>query len=303
TYQTLDASVAVDVTAVVKRELAKDKPLTVDFKTLGGDPARGVVKELVVAYVHQGKPGIVRAKDFETLKWAETPTAPFYRQSFHIDELPERATIYVTPLGYFELYVNGQKVGDEVLAPAVSNYSKRSYYRTYDVASYLKKGVNSLGIWMGTGWYSPGLPGVKHESPVVRAQLELSGNGKEDLITTDTAWQTKPSERALLGEWRWGKFGGERVDARKLDTAWWDTQESTAGWTSVVKVDAADVPCTAQTCGGNVGFDVIKPRSVQRLDEDTVLVDFGTNLTGLMAMTFRDLNSGQKVSMYYGDLD
>ncbi|MCP4452310.1 MAG: hypothetical protein GY809_12680, partial [Planctomycetes bacterium] len=121
TYQTLDASVVVDVTAIVKQELAKNKPFEVHYKTLGGDPARGVVKELVVEYVREGKPGVMRAKDFETIKWDAVPTAPYYRQSFPIDDMPERATIYVAPLGYFELYINGQKIGDEVLAPAVSN--------------------------------------------------------------------------------------------------------------------------------------------------------------------------------------
>jgi len=305
-YQTLDASVAVDVTAIVKQELAKNKPLTVDFKTFGGDPARGIVKELVVEYIHEGKPGITRAKDFEALKWigtVEAPTSPFFRQSFRIDDMPERATIYVAPLGYFELYINGQKIGDEVLAPAVSNFSTRSYYRTYDVAGYLKKGVNSLGIWMGTGWYSPGLPGVKHKSPVVRAQLELSGNGIERTIATDTAWQTKPSARKLLGEWRWGKFGGEQLDARQIDKQWWRKAKTKTGWTQVVEVDVAEVPCTAQTCAGNVGFSVITPQSVERLDKDTILVDFGTNLTGMMNMTFRNLKPGQKISMYYGDLD
>ncbi|MCF7976208.1 MAG: family 78 glycoside hydrolase catalytic domain, partial [Phycisphaerae bacterium] len=303
TYQTLDASVAVDVTDIVKRELAQNKPLIVDFKTFGGDPARGVVKELVVEYSHEGKRGLTRAKDFETLSWAEVPTAPFYRRSFQMDDIPERATMYVAPLGYFELYVNGRKVGDEVLAPAVSNFSKRSYYRTYDVTHYLKTGTNSLGIWMGTGWYSPGLPGVTHDSPVVRAQLELSGAGRTHRIVTDASWQTKPSPRKLLGEWRWGKFGGEQVDARQIDTAWWDTQKSMDGWTSVVEVDVADVPCTAQTCAGNVGFSVVTPTSVERLDKDTILVDFGTNLTGFMNMTFRDLAPGQRVTLHYADLD
>jgi alpha-L-rhamnosidase len=305
-YQTLDASIAVDVTAIVKQELAKNKPLTVDSKTFGGDPARGVVKELVVEYIHEGKPGIARAKDFETLKWIDTPespTSPFYRQSFNVDSIPERATVYVAPLGYFELYINGQKVGDEVLAPAVSNFSKRSYYRTYDVTGYLKKGVNSLGIWMGTGWYSPGLPGVKHHSPVVRAQLEISSGDKTQVIVTDTSWQTKPSERKLLGQWKYFKFGGEQVDGRTIDKQWWQTEKSTSGWAQVVEVDPADVPCSAQTCAGNHKLAAISPHSVERLDEDTVLVDFGTNLTGLMNMTLRGLNSGQKITMYYADLD
>ena len=237
------------------------------------------------------------------LKKGDTQTSPFYRQSFRIDDVPERATIYVAPLGYFELYVNGQKVGDEVLAPAVSNFSKRSYYRTYDVTGYLKQGVNSLGIWMGAGWYSPGLPGVKNDSPVVRAQLELSSNGDEQLIITDKFWKTKPSERKLLGQWRWGKFGGEQVDAGLMDNPWWQAEKSTTGWMAVVEADVAEVPCSAQPCGGNIGFAVIAPQSVEMLNQETVLVDFGTNLTGMMNMTFRNLKSGQKVALHYADLD
>ncbi|MCF7956595.1 MAG: glycoside hydrolase family 78 protein [Phycisphaerae bacterium] len=249
--------------------------------------------------------GLLKKYDWKA-KWigtSEAQTSPFYRHSFQIDDMPERAIFYVAPLGYFELYVNGRKITDEVLAPAVSNFSKRSYYRTYDVCGYLKKGNNSLAIRMGTGWYSPGLPGVKHHSPVVRAQLELIGNGKEKLIITDKSWQTKPSERKLLGKWRWGKFGGEQVDERNLDKQWYDRANSTSGWAAVVEVNPVDVPCSAQPCAGNHKLAAISPRSVEKLDEDTVLVDFGTNLTGLMNMTFRGLMSGQKVTLYYADLD
>jgi alpha-L-rhamnosidase len=249
--------------------------------------------------------GLLEPDDWKA-KWISAgpgQTSPLYRQSFRIDDMPEHATIYVAPLGYFELYINGQKVGDEVLAPAVSTFSKRSYYRTYDVSGYLKKGINSLGIWMGTGWYSPGLPGVKNDSPVVRAQLELLGYGKDKLVTTDTSWQTKPSERKLLGQWRWGEFGGEQVEARSIDKQWWQTEKSTSDWTPVVEVNPADVPCSAQMCTGNQKLTAISPRSVEKMDEDTVLVDFGTNLTGLMNMTFRGLKPGQKVTMYYADLD
>jgi len=249
--------------------------------------------------------GLLKSDDW-TAKWIGTPeaaTAPYFRHPFNVNKMPERATIYIAALGYFELFVNGQKVGNEVLAPAVSNYSKRSYYRTYDVSSYLKKGSNSLGIWMGTGWYSPGLPGVKHHSPVVRAQLELSGNGKQQRIVSNTSWETKPSDRILLGEWRWGRFGGEQLDARNIDQNWWQVEKSIGDWTPVVEAEVAKVPCGAQTCRGNTGFAVLTPQTVEMLDDETVLVDFGTNLTGMMEMTFHNLKPGQKISMYYGDLD
>ncbi len=249
--------------------------------------------------------GLLKPADWKA-KWIGTPepgTAPYYRKSFTLNNIPERAAMYIAALGYFEMYINGQKVGNEVLAPAVSNYDKRSYYRTYDVRSYLKKGRNSLGIWMGTGWYSPGLPGVTHHSPVVRAQLELSGGSNQEQVITDTSWETKPSERKLLGEWRWGKFGGELVDARKIDRHWWDEEKSAPGWEAVAETNVADVPCTAQRCNGNKGFAVLKPQTVTLLDKETVLVDFGTNLTGMMQMRFRNLKAGQKISMYYADLD
>lgn len=249
--------------------------------------------------------GLLRSEDWKA-KWIGTPepaTSPYYRYSFNVDDMPEHATIYIAALGYFETYINGQKVGNEVLAPAVSNFSKRSYYRTYNVSSHLKNGMNSIGIWMGTGWYSTGLPGVKHHSPVVRAQLELTGNGIGRCIISDTSWVTKPSERKLLGEWRWGKFGGEQVDARNIDPNWWKAENSATDWVPVVEAEVADVPCSAQNCKGNTGFAVITPRSVEMLDEETVLADFGTNLTGMLQMKFRNLKPGQKISMYYADMD
>jgi alpha-L-rhamnosidase len=141
--------------------------------------------------------------------------------------------------------------------------NERTYYQTYDVAGYLKKGRNSIGIWMGTGWYSPGLPGVKHHSPVVRAQLEISGKKPQSIIT-DSTWETKPSERSLIGQWRWGKFGGELVDARLIDELWWNDQRSTKGWKPVVNVETADVPCTFQKCRNNILLAEIAPVSFEQ---------------------------------------
>ena len=296
-------------------KIDSDQSIRVDY---GGKPLESSTQCFwkVIAWDKEGKAsttsksalfskGLLEPEDWKA-KWigaGQEQTSPYYRQSFHIDDIPDQATIYVAPLGYFELYINGRKVGDEVLAPAVSNFSKRSYYRTFDVRGYLKKGVNSIGIWMGTGWYSPGLPGVEHDSPVVRAQLELSGNGIEKLVATDTSWQTRPSERKLLGEWRWGLFGGEQVDARTIDKQWWQTETSTTDWVPVVEVNPADVPCSPQMCTGNQKLPAISPHWVEKMDEDTILVDFGTNLTGLMNMSFRGLKPGQKVTLYYADFD
>jgi len=248
--------------------------------------------------------GLLNKEDW-TAQWIGSPdpdTAPYYRHSFHLDNVPKSAPLHLAALGYFELFINGEKVGKEALAPVVSNFSKRTYYKTYDIANYLKEGKNSIGIWMGTGWYSPGLPGVKHNSPVVRVQLGIP-NKKELRIITDSSWETKTSARSLIGKWRWGKFGGELVDARLIDKQWWDTESSTNGWQPAVNVETADVPCTAQKCRNNIQLAEIAPVSLEQLDDTTVVVDFGTNLTGMFKMKFHNLDAGKKINIHYADLD
>jgi alpha-L-rhamnosidase len=248
--------------------------------------------------------GLLKQEDWQA-QWIGSPTptsAPYYRHSFELDNVPKSAPLYLAALGYFELYINGKKVGNEILAPAVSNFSKRSYYKTYEVAHYLKKGKNSIGIWMGTGWYSPGLPGVEHHSPVVRAQLEIT-NSKKQQIITDPSWQTKESDRSLIGEWRWGKFGGELVDARLNDPQWWDTVKTSEDWQSVIKVKTAAVSCTAQKSRNNITLDPITPVSIESLDDTTVMVDFGTNLTGILELQLYGLTRGEKITLHYADFD
>jgi alpha-L-rhamnosidase len=71
---------------------------------------------------------------------------PWLRKSFNLAQKPSRATIYVNALGYYELYVNGKKVDDHVLSPAVSDYSKRTFYVTHDVAAYLAPGANCVAL-------------------------------------------------------------------------------------------------------------------------------------------------------------
>jgi alpha-L-rhamnosidase len=265
-------------------------------KTWGKDDKPSVWSE--PAYWSMG----LLSKEDWSAQWIGSPdsvTAPYYRSSFDLDEVPEKAPIYLVSLGYYELYINGKKVGDEVLAPAVSNFAKRTYFQTYDVANLLKAGKNSIAVWMGTGWYNPEYPGVVHKSPVVRVQLETPNK----TVVTDESWETKKSARSQIGTWEWGHFGGELVDARLIDKQWWNTETSSEGWKSVVEVKTPDVPCTAQKCLNNAQIKEISPVAIEQLDDTTILVDFGTNLTGMMKMKFNGLESGQKIIIHYSDLD
>src|ERR1035437_8750072 len=81
--------------------------------------------------------------------------APLFRKEFALDKKIVRARAYVSGLGYYVLRLNGQRVGDHVLDPGWTTYSKRVLYSTYDVTPQLKRGRNAVGITLGNGWFNP----------------------------------------------------------------------------------------------------------------------------------------------------
>ena len=88
-------------------------------------------------------------------KMFEDDPAPLFRKEFLIEKKISRARVYVSGLGYYELRLNGQRVGDHVLDPGWTTYSKRVLYSTYDVTDQLKQGRNALGVMLGNGWFNP----------------------------------------------------------------------------------------------------------------------------------------------------
>ncbi len=151
---------------------------------------------------------------------------PWLRKTISLKEKPVRAVMFVASIGYHELYVNGKKIADHVLAPNVSNHTRRARYIAYDIAGSLKVGDNVIAIWLGTGWsifqgyISPGLA----RTPQVIAQSDLYfASGSRERIVTDASWKVFPSPNRLLGSWNFGNYGGER----------WDDSRSQPGWNTV----------------------------------------------------------------------
>ena len=297
-YVAQDGTASVDVTEhVVKRVEDGQLNFTVHPKDLGGDPARGHVKELRVTYKWKGKWHDTSAEDFATLTLPQIPydsvATPYIRRTFVIDAAPESALAYVNVKGYYELYVNGQKAGDDVLSPAVSDLNKHLFYRTHDIRPLLRAGENCVGLWLARGWNT--------ERPMVRAELDITVNDKNIVFGTDRNWTFAPSSHSRLGAWRWGNMGGERIDARKAIPDWSTIDCETGDWLSVLEVDAPDLLVTAQPCPPNRIGKVIPLAKCSPLGKDTWELDFGTNLSGWLRLRLPQLQSGQKVVMHYGD--
>ena len=110
--------------------------------------------------------------------------SPYLRKEFLLDRPVRRARLYATARGVYELYINGTRVGDDVLAPGWTDYDRRVQYQTYDVTPLLAEGQNALGALLGDGWYA-GFVGFdpKHRGALYGPRPSFSRNSTSSTRT------------------------------------------------------------------------------------------------------------------------
>jgi alpha-L-rhamnosidase len=190
------------------------------------------------------------------------PPAPMFRKEFNINKNIENATVYVTGLGYFELYLNGTKVGNDVLVPNQTNYGKRPnlqnqniplpddfkeykvMYLAYDVKKQLKEGINAIGSILGNGFYNPAKYWAEaYGTPRFLMQLHLTyTDGSDEIISTDKSW--KASKSPILMDM---VYYGEHYDARKEQVGWCTPEFNDTVWQQVVERKAPEGKLAAHT--------------------------------------------------------
>lgn len=127
----------------------------------------------------------------------EDSAAVYMRRQVELPSPVRRATAFICGLGYYELYINGRKVGDRVLDPLFTDYDKRVVYAAYDVTDRLAAGSNAVGIVLGNGWYSSptrdvfGMHDVNWRTPPkVRLNIVVEyESGAREVIATDRTWR------------------------------------------------------------------------------------------------------------------
>lgn len=228
---------------------------------------------------------------------------PWFRKTVVLDEKPDRAVMFVSSVGYHELYVNGVKIGDGILAPAVTDNSKRARYLAYDIAGALKEGENVIGIWAGASWsvYAGYKTDDKPQTPLVRAQADLKyADGRRDVrIVTDSSWLTHASPNKLLGKWGMGSMGGELWDARKEIPDWNLDSCDLSGWKNSV-VYTPDMIMTAQNTWQNKTDDPIVPVAVEDMGDGVFRVDMGTNFAGWIEVDVKG-TPGDRIDFLYSE--
>lgn len=227
--------------------------------------------------------------------------SPILRKSFSINKI-ETTFLHVNSLGYHEIYINGMKVGDDVLSPAVSQLNKRSLVVHYDVTPYLRKGKNDLVLWLGQGWYKNTTFGAAHNGPVVKAEMTMMQDGKwMPVLATDDSWTGYESGYSDTGTWQALQFGGERIDGRIVPVDLSVERLDALKWSPVGRIQIPDHQVSSQMCEPNRIQEVIIPKSIEAMGNNTWLVDMGKVLTGWFELRIPQLAEGHEIKVVYSD--
>jgi alpha-L-rhamnosidase len=233
--------------------------------------------------------------------------APLLRKAITVAEKPiRRARMYVAGLGYYELSLNGGKVGDHVLDPGWTDYAERVLYATYDVTDALRAGENVVGIALGNGWYNPlplpmfGFLHLRETLPVgvPRALLQLRieyADGTLQQVATDTSWRA--SGGPLLKN---DIYLGEVYDARREQPGWDRPGFDSSGWEPVRAVAAPGGWLRAQDAPPIKVMRSIRPVRVTEPRPGVFIFDMGQNFAGWVTLRVRG-DAGTRVTLRYGE--
>src|SRR3954470_22143339 len=203
------------------------------------------------------------------------------RKEFNLKPGITSARIYGTGVGLYELYLNGERVGDELLAPGWTSYHKRLQYQTYNVTEQLQDGSNALGIILADGWYKGNLVrennrNIYGDSRAVFFQIHVTyTDGTEEVIVTDNTWKASTGP-ILFSE----IYHGETYDARLEKKGWSSPNFNDLDWIGTI---IQEMPITHLVAQENVPTrvtEVLKPiHSFVTPAGDTV-IDMGQNMVG-----------------------
>lgn len=230
---------------------------------------------------------------------------PWLRKKVNLNFVPKQANIYVASIGYHEIYVNGQRIGEEVLAPVVTDHTKRSRYVVYDIASYLQKGDNAIAIWLGTSWSifaGYNIDNTRPLTPMVAAQVdfykEIDSSPSQTLLT-DSSWKIKNSPNKLLGIWDFRKMGGELWDDRKAEENWNHILYDDSDWRHATEYHLP-LKISAQNTKGNKVYETIHPVAIEDRGDNVYRVDMGVNFAGWTEVKLKG-KEGDQIDFYYSE--
>ncbi|MFV5693404.1 glycoside hydrolase family 78 protein [Flavobacterium sp. LT1R49] len=230
-------------------------------------------------------------------------SARYLRKEIDLKKQVKNAKVYIMGMGLYELYINGNKIGDQVLAPVPTDYTKNVKYNVFDVSSQLKEGKNMLGTILGNGRFFAMRQDYKPYKiksfgfPKLALQLFVEyADGTNEIIRTDDTWKLTTDGPILSNN----EYDGEEYDARKEMKDWNKTNFDDKTWVNARYVQEPGGFYEAQMTPNMKIMGEVKPISIKATPKGTYILDMGQNMVGWLQLKVKG-KSGDQITMKFAE--
>lgn len=257
---------------------------------------------------------------------------PMLRTAFKAEGKIQKARLYVTARGIYEMYINGKRVGDDYFNPGVTQYNKTHLYQIFDVTDLLASGDNAMGALLAEGWWSGASTYTgehwnffgDRQSLLAQLVITYHDGKKQTVVTSPETWKYYADGPIVYGSF----FQGEIYDASKeKDVEGWSTaMYDDAKWKNATEISLEGHVSCAETLNQNVTYS--RPRvddysnfhlvaqygqtvkAIQKLTAQSVeevrpgifVYDMGQNMVGVPEITLKGIKAGQEINLRYAEV-
>ena len=210
--------------------------------------------------------------------------APYFRKAFDAKKAVKSARAYIAVAGLYELYINGEKIGNHRLDPLYTRFDRRNLYVAYDVTKQIQNGKNAIGVLLGNGWYNHQSMAVWdfhrapwRNRPAFCFDLHLTyEDGSTEIIKSGRDWKT--SSGALVFN---SIYTAEHYDARLEQKGWNTANFDDSEWHGVAYRGAPSQNIVSQQVQPIRNVETYEAQAVKKINDTTYVFDFGQNMSGV----------------------
>jgi len=248
--------------------------------------------------------GYDKASAWDSITQWSRLSARYLRKEFKSTSAVKRATVYISGLGMYELYINGKKIGDQVLAPNPTDYRKSFFYNTHDVTAEITNGSNVVGTVLGNGRFftmRQNYKTQKHNTfgyPKLLFQLEIEyADGTRKTVVSDESWKLNVDGPIRTNN----EYDGEEYDATKEFPGWNNTGFNDSRWMQPQLVAAPAGKITAQFAEPMKVMQTIKPVSIKNTGSGKYILDMGQNFAGWLKLQNIKGKKGEQIKLRFAE--
>ncbi len=230
-------------------------------------------------------PGTDKLHRIKEGKESKRSVVPLFRKTFTVDKSLKKAVVNISGLGHYELYINGEKVGDSFLAPGWTMYQKRALYNTFNITEFITKGQNAIGAIVGNGFFNISSERyrkleIAYGYPKLIFNITLTySDGTVQNIVSDSSCKTSPSPISFSSI-----YGGENYDARLEQPGWSRADFNNDTWSNAMIIDTSTSMLFPEKDFPLKVMQEFEVKRIMKSKTGKTVYDFGQNASGIISL-------------------